>query len=705
MGNGFDVSLTFLTVFWGALAAASAPVIIHLLLRSRPRRITFPALQFVRKSYRTQVSKLRLKHLLLLALRVLAIVLIGLLLARALLPAWATAPQAGAVGPVAVVLVLDDSASMRYRQREGTSFQKARRLAEGVLKTVPPGSRMLVLSASGSVGGAEFLNDRRFASREVARLNATYSSAPLGGAIQRAAAALGTETLAAREVIVFTDMTARAFSDLAPPPAEGVRYYVVPCGAEENLNLALGELRSPGGAQPLGRSVRVDTDLVAGQVGAELTLAGAIDGVPLPPKPLTVPAEGSIEVELGFRPQRRGVLHGQMEIRHDDPLEMDNRRYFTLLVGAPAAALVVRDRSTIGQADATYRATISALSAAGRWLSVETIAHDRLAAEALKSRRLVVLAGVSALAEAQWKALEAYVRAGGGLLVLPGPLSSPEAYATDAASAVLPAEVEGLQRLDSPVALQAAEENHPLVADLSEAVGESLNEVRAVRRFRLSAPRGRAQAVVRFADGSPAIVQGPLDAGQVALWATGPDRQFSNITRGFRLTFLVLMLRTAEQFGFDAGAARTWTWGQQVQVPVPPGMRADLALVQGPGGEEPFSAPVGASGVLRLAAEQIGPWTVTFQGPDANAVTGFSVNAPDVESELTSLSAEEVQARFGAAAVEVIADPSQRAAAREARREPLDLTLPLVLAVLAALVGEAFLANRFYRQPGPEEAA
>ena len=59
--------VTFL--FAGVLAAgaaAAAPVIIHLIMRTKPRELVFPPLRFVTKSHRANISKLKLKHLLLL---------------------------------------------------------------------------------------------------------------------------------------------------------------------------------------------------------------------------------------------------------------------------------------------------------------------------------------------------------------------------------------------------------------------------------------------------------------------------------------------------------------------------------------------------------------------------------------------------------------------------------------------------------------
>src|SRR2546429_9227183 len=64
------------------LLAVGIPVVLHLLLRQKPKTVLFPAFRFLVKRHRTNLTKLRLRHLLLLALRILLLALICLALAQ-----------------------------------------------------------------------------------------------------------------------------------------------------------------------------------------------------------------------------------------------------------------------------------------------------------------------------------------------------------------------------------------------------------------------------------------------------------------------------------------------------------------------------------------------------------------------------------------------------------------------------------------------
>ncbi|UCD28569.1 MAG: BatA domain-containing protein, partial [Planctomycetota bacterium] len=59
---------------WGALACA-IPVIIHLVLRQRPRRQVFPAIRFLMASNQASTRTHWIKHLLLMMCRMMLILL------------------------------------------------------------------------------------------------------------------------------------------------------------------------------------------------------------------------------------------------------------------------------------------------------------------------------------------------------------------------------------------------------------------------------------------------------------------------------------------------------------------------------------------------------------------------------------------------------------------------------------------------------
>src|SRR5437016_2529642 len=105
------MSFVFPALLTGLLLAG-IPVLLHLIMKQKPKRLPFPAFRFLLQRHRTNQRKLRLRHLLLLALRMLLLAAICLALARPKI--FSERINLGGERPVAAVLVFDTSYSMGY---------------------------------------------------------------------------------------------------------------------------------------------------------------------------------------------------------------------------------------------------------------------------------------------------------------------------------------------------------------------------------------------------------------------------------------------------------------------------------------------------------------------------------------------------------------------------------------------------------------
>src|SRR4051794_21541850 len=128
----------------GGLALVGLPVVLHLIMRQRPKHLVFPAFRFLQLRQRTNQRKLRLRHLLLLALRMLLIALMCLALARPKL----FSDRFGFLGDeqaATVVLVIDTSPSMEYTVAGNKRLDDAKARATELLDDLGEASRVTVL--------------------------------------------------------------------------------------------------------------------------------------------------------------------------------------------------------------------------------------------------------------------------------------------------------------------------------------------------------------------------------------------------------------------------------------------------------------------------------------------------------------------------------------------------------------------------------
>ena len=116
-------------LFLAGAALVSAPIIIHLLNRRKFKIVDWAAMDFLLEADKRNRRRVRLENLLLLLLRCLAVLLIGLLLAR---PFW-SADFVGKMFDVVQyerIVIVDDSLSMQVRNGSTTAMDTARRAVE-----------------------------------------------------------------------------------------------------------------------------------------------------------------------------------------------------------------------------------------------------------------------------------------------------------------------------------------------------------------------------------------------------------------------------------------------------------------------------------------------------------------------------------------------------------------------------------------------
>jgi hypothetical protein len=153
-------------ILLGGLALVSVPILLHFLLRQQPKILPFPAFRFLVKRHKTNLTRLRLRHLLLLLLRMALLAALCLALARPRMKAdpWALHSDQ----PALAVFVFDTSPSMEYTLPGGQSRLKdAQKRAFEMLKLLPDGSEVLVLDSADAapLGKGDWLSREKAADR------------------------------------------------------------------------------------------------------------------------------------------------------------------------------------------------------------------------------------------------------------------------------------------------------------------------------------------------------------------------------------------------------------------------------------------------------------------------------------------------------------------------------------------------------------
>jgi hypothetical protein len=131
----------------GWLAAAAAPILIHLWSRQKYREMSWAAMEYLLAAVQRQTRRLLFEQWILLAIRTLLIVLIVLAVAEPYLERTGMAFTPG--GHTHRVLVIDGSYSMAYKPTDKSRFDRAKELARQIVEESPEGDAFtLVLMSS-----------------------------------------------------------------------------------------------------------------------------------------------------------------------------------------------------------------------------------------------------------------------------------------------------------------------------------------------------------------------------------------------------------------------------------------------------------------------------------------------------------------------------------------------------------------------------
>ena len=423
--------MTFLNpILLLGLAAAAIPLIIHLFNFRRPRRVDFSSLEFLKELQKSTMQRVRIKQLLLLLLRTLAIACLVLTFARPTL----TSNIAGSLGSQAsssIVLVMDNSRSMQMRDAQGAYYDQAKEMADALISQMKAGDEIFILPVTedaGPRGSGVGYSMPHLAREAVQDLSISPHPGSITNAWAKSVELLDNASNLNKEIYVISDFQRSSLADsVIEANSEAFRTYLLPVGTRVQGNVAVTNVDVLSRIIEVGQPIRMEATLVN---YGEDTISGYVASVFLEGERV---AQATMELEPGIptkatftvTPQQRGWLSGVVQIE-EDAFTSDNIRHFTLNVPELRRLLLVRGE---GQESGFVELALSASLTRGRvGFDLETIDEQDLPVKRLGAYNTVILLGPRDLSSGEIASLREYVAEGGGVLFFPGEAGSADDY-------------------------------------------------------------------------------------------------------------------------------------------------------------------------------------------------------------------------------------------------------------------------------------
>ncbi len=521
--------------FLFALIAVGIPVIIHLFRFRRFRTVFFPNITFLRQLSEVSDKESRLKHLLVLMARILAIIFLVMAFSRPYIPVaeGTISPEGNAVG-----VYIDNSFSMNALSGRGRLLDEARSRALEIARMYGPADRFLLLT-----------NDfegrhQRFVSREEFMVMAQE--------VEQSARVRTVDEVMRRKQELFLDEpfeNRRAYyiSDFQKSTSglEGLDFepdppaYLIPLQARQTDNVFIDSVwfDSPVilEGQPITMGVRVQND--GSQTLENQPLRLYVEGQQRTVVSYDAGAGEGAVVELKWPAGTKPLQQAYVEIT-DYPVTFDDRLYFTYHVSSEIPVLTIE-----GEGRNAY---LHALFGRDELFDYHTMPAFSVDYSALPDFNLIVMDAFDRISAGLSMELRRFVEQGGSLAVFPGRDADLDSYndflrvfGTD----------PFVRRDTTSMRVSSLNEMHVLFDGVFEHIPENIDFPRVNQYYALSRAIGSmGEDLLQLQNGLPFFSSYPAGDGKVFLSAVPLDEDFSNFQR--HSVFVPVMVNMALQSGF-----------------------------------------------------------------------------------------------------------------------------------------------------------
>jgi len=721
--------MTFLNAaLLAGIAALAIPIIIHLFHKSRFQVVKWGAMHLLEAVIRTNQRRIRIEQLILLLIRCAIPAILALAMAR---PVWKGVEKLMGEAKTSTVILLDNSYSMEAGRTGVSNFSLARDEANRLVGELRRGSDVQVVLMG--EGGSTLLDEPTYDTARVVqalnKLTPGFGTATVPAALDFSAGVLQQMHESARNVVVMTDFQRVSFEATENatlgqmltrmkklPVAPNITFFDV--GQEVRDNVAIESLDFSRLMVGVGQKI---------QIRANLRNHGDAS---YPDLRVYFKADGKEKTvsQIALGPHQKGqVLFSHafdapgshvVEVYADaDSLKADNGFLAAIAVRDKLPVLLVNgDPSAEPLKGETDFAEIALQPyGAGKveladLIKTRVVRPEEIDAKKLTESAVVILANVRKLNDDQLRALEDFVRNGGGLLLFAGNRIDASWYNSSLlkdGKGLLPfalGPLSGDLKETAPsVAILSQRSDNPALELFNDPRNGSLSDSAIKLWFRTTEPPPSMGApetttLARLESGDPFLVEKTFGEGRVIACTSSIDADWSNLP--MRPFYVPLLQRLSVYLASTIYPPRNLDVGKPIVAFLPPADAGKKALLVTPEGAT-LELPIvkkGERGIVEFAATQRpGLYTLT---PPGGSATHYVINASRRESDLQKLTPKEMSDLAKEHDVALVHSGAEYKQLDHTRRFGREHWKTLLWVLLALCFLELLLAQRFARAKG-----
>ncbi|WP_165784634.1 vWA domain-containing protein [Solitalea longa] len=394
--------------FLFALSAIAIPIVIHLFNFRKFKRVPFTNVRFLKEIKQQTDSRSRLKHLLILACRILAIAFLVLAFAQPFVP-QGKAVTAGRQHVYSVYI--DNSYSMDARNNEGSLLDEAKRKARSIAASAGLNDRYQLLT-NDFEGKHQRLIDREEFLKMIDEIKIGPNKRRVDEVIARQKDLLFSSGTGIKQSYLISDFQRNIIDEAKLALDTTLKITAIPVEETKTVNISvdsvwfISPIHKAGETEQLVVKVRNFTDEDANNVPVKLFVNKMQKAI----GSLSVKAKASATDTLTYKPDGAGWQQGEIQLT-DFPVTFDDKLYFSYLIDQKVNVLIIN-----GAKANNYLQTVFQTD---DYFQTLRNSETQIDYELIPRQRLVVLDRLSTISGGLSQQLSKFVQTGGSVLIFP----------------------------------------------------------------------------------------------------------------------------------------------------------------------------------------------------------------------------------------------------------------------------------------------
>lgn len=480
-------------LFLWALSALAVPIIIHLFNFRRYKKVYFTNVKFLKELQQESKSKSRLKELLILATRCLAIACLVLAFAQPVLFDRVTpvVPQ----GAKAISIYIDNSFSMENINKQGPLFEIAKTRAREIVNAFGQADKFQIIT-NDFEGRHQRFNTRENALSVIEELKISSSSRQLSEVVKRQREFLNSSGLANKKIYVLSDAQLSTFDLENVTEDTTIKTTLIPFTANKVNNVYVDScwfetpLQQKGFIQKLHATVvnNGNTDLEAGS--AKLFLNKQQIAI----SSFSLAANSKNEIRFTFECKKEGFNFGSVKLE-DYPVTFDDELFFAFNSKINLAVTLIngKDQQPVN--------SLSSLFKSDSLFKFNAFAEQSIDYNFFRTSNVIVLNQLSELSSGLVSELFKFTSQDGALVIIPPQRGDLTSYNTALAALQLP----GLGVQDSSaLKIEKIDAANPFYSGVFEKMEDRINLPVVNKHYKLlRGNRSDFESILNLQNGDP----------------------------------------------------------------------------------------------------------------------------------------------------------------------------------------------------------